>query len=253
MPATCQLIDIVCDLTRRTADLELELLARRIEEEVRGCRVMTSASQFRLQPSLVKGSAMSDTPHDEPQDPSERAKGNGKEQSNAAPEDVFSRAARARRNPDEGLVRVSVRKPSLITVRTPASTWYVRASRDPDMAHVHDLLHTKELDDNHYFVEDEDLIEDIREINPRVIKPLLLHLAVTKQGSAFLWKCGLPDEQGALNLLARVRTRDDRAGEGSVDHHHAQQAVSADMTYRPADREQGEPIWPKLHGRNLCG
>ena len=188
---------------------------------------------------------MSDTPHDEPQDPSERAKGNGKEQSNAAPEDVFSRAARARRNPDEGLVRVSVRKPSLITVRTPASTWYVRASRDPDMAHVHDLLHAKELDDNHYFVEDEDLIEDIREINPRVIKPLLLHLAVTKQGSAFLWKCGLPDEQGALNSWhASGREMIELAKDQWITITPNKQIGGYD--YRPADRELGEPIWPKL-------
>jgi hypothetical protein len=107
-------------------------------------------------------------------------------------EDVFARAAKRRRDPDEGLVRVTKRTPSLISVRTPASTWYVRAARDPELSHVHDLLHAKELDDNHYFIDNDDLIDEIRAINPRVIRPLLLHLAVTKQGTAFLWKCGLP-------------------------------------------------------------
>ena len=165
---------------------------------------------------------------------------------NAAPiEDIFTQAARRRREPDGGLVNVPKRAPSLLTVRTPAPTWYVRTSSDPEMMNVHDLVHAKDLDDNYYFPASDEIAEDIRSLNAKAVRPLRLHLAVTKQGTPFLWRNGLPNEEGALNSWhASAQEMIELAKDHWIMVTPNKQAGGYD--YRIAERDLGEPVWLQM-------
>jgi hypothetical protein len=162
------------------------------------------------------------------------------------PDDAFTRAAKRRRDPAEGLVRLTKSAPSIIPVCTPKPLWYVRASRDDDMSHVHDLVHADALGrDTYYFPENDAVVDAIRAIDPRIIRSWRLTLGMTRQKMSFLWKCGMPGEDGSLNSWhASAAEMIELAKEQWITLTSNQQSGSYD--YRVADRDYGEPEWLTL-------
>jgi hypothetical protein len=161
------------------------------------------------------------------------------------PEDAFSKAAKQRRDPQSGLVRLGPRRPSILPVCTPKPAWYVRASADPAMSNIHALVQAKELDDNFYFPETDKVIATVYGINPKFIRDWRLHLAVTATGVNFLWKNGRPGEDGALNSWHA-------SGDAMIERAMRQWITliankeSGGYDWRPADDDYGKPEFLQL-------
>jgi hypothetical protein len=142
------------------------------------------------------------------------------------------------------LVKVPKKTTTLIPVRTPAVGWYVRVSQDPEMSSIQDLFLAKEIDDHYYFLEP-DMIDVVREINPKMLCQRSLHLSVTRQENAFLWSNGIENDDGVLNSWhASARDIIEVAKHEWITVTANKQAGGYD--YRPADNQLAEPQWPAL-------
>jgi hypothetical protein len=160
------------------------------------------------------------------------------------PEDAFTRAAKRRREPTAGLVKVQKKVTTLIPVCTPKTGWYVRASTDPTMSAIEELFFAKEIDDHYYFLEP-DMAELVRKINPKLICQRALHLAVTRQANCFLWSNGMENEDGVLNSWHGSGREMIELAKVEWITVFANKQIGA-YEYRPADNQAVEPQWPSL-------
>jgi hypothetical protein len=112
------------------------------------------------------------------------------------------------------------------------------------MSAVLTLFLAKAVDDHYYFLEDE-MIDYVRALNPKVLCQRALYLAVTRQGTAFLWSNGIADEDGVMNQWhASALDIIKQAKVEWLTVYPNKQAGGYD--YRPGDNQTAEPEWPIL-------
>jgi hypothetical protein len=123
---------------------------------------------------------------EEPQDEANRP-------SVAAASEKFKKYGAMRRDPKAEIVPVRKRLVNLPVLRSPDQNWFVRTSTNPEHSGTLPLFWDKGGDDNAYLV-DEAVQDRLAKVNDNYCV-----LAITKQGSLFLWCTPLENLQGEWN------------------------------------------------------
>ena len=133
---------------------------------------------------------------------------------------------------------VGVRKAlTTVPVRRPDRQWVVRVNPDPAFRLETAVLELKE-DGETYLVAPALRIELPGEITPKV-----LHTAVTRQGTVFLWPIRMPDEMGKLDEWSRSALEGSKLAQRQWIRIAANRTLGAYETY-VATGDLPEPEWP---------